>query len=86
MKNPSCIKTRENLSSQDRVHFTSHQVFFLEYIKREVDAKSNTTSEWNQTCKNLIRFLQDRISNKSRRRREAVVQFSSMNHDFINTN
>lgn len=29
-----------------------------------VDVKSNT-SGWNQTCKNLIRFLQDRISNKS---------------------
>jgi hypothetical protein len=31
----------------------------------KVDVESNT-SGWNQTCKNLIRFLQDRISNKKK--------------------
>ena len=33
-----------------------------------VDVESNT-SGWNQTCKNLIRFLQDRISNKREKKK-----------------
>lgn len=41
-----------------------------------VDVESNT-SGWNQTCKNLIRFLQDRISNKKEGRRKVAAAASA---------
>lgn len=55
-----------------------HKSSGFSWIRKErekVDVKSNTRG-WNQTCKNLIRFLQDRISNKRMRRVGAEMKFS----------
>lgn len=63
------VKKKEKRKKCSPAYFTSHHGFFLMSAKEtRVDVESNT-SGWNQTCKNLIRFLQDRISNKREKKK-----------------
>lgn len=55
------LANTERTSQVIRILLPSSSI--LERLKTSVYVESNT-SGWNQTCKNLIRFLQDRISNK----------------------
>lgn len=75
------VQEREN--SHPKNQRTSQVIRIFSWVsKNERKSRRQEQYEWmNQTCKNLIRFLQDRISNKRSRRwssEEATRKFSFM--------